>query len=105
MKYGADTKEKNFFGTSPHDAMFELEVSESMRRLILCKPSRKRGTEGGAALRGTIISERLPSRPESPQVLTKEFHLYINQKKIRTYPSLKKIKKDDYDSYPVFFAK
>nr|CAH7747740.1 unnamed protein product [Callosobruchus chinensis] len=103
MKYGADTKEKNFFGTSPHDAMFEIEVSETMRKLILCKTSRKRMADA-AALRGTVISDRLPPLSQArPQ--TQGIRLFFEGKKIRTYPSLKKIKKDDYNSYPVFFAK
>ncbi|VEN53891.1 unnamed protein product [Callosobruchus maculatus] len=108
MRYGADTKEKNFFGTSPHDAMFEIDVSESMRKLILCKSNRKRGAAEAAALRGTVVPEsrlgpqKPPPKPNGP---TSAFSTMVDRSKIKTYPSLKKIKKDEFDTYSFLFAK
>ncbi|CAH2010937.1 unnamed protein product [Acanthoscelides obtectus] len=86
LKHKADPKEKNFFGTSPHDVMFEIDVSDSMKKLILGKASKKRTCED-AALRGTVLVDRSAhAASRGPQA------------KILTYPSLKRIKTEEYNA-------
>ncbi|XP_050314240.1 uncharacterized protein LOC126748810 [Anthonomus grandis grandis] len=69
LDHKADPKIKNFFGTSPHDAMYELEdMSEKVKSLIFGR-SKKRSLE----------AEMNPTRTAKAV------------KTIKTYPKLKKI--------------
>lgn len=46
LKYNANTKIKNFFGTSPHDAMYEVEdMDETIRILILGRSMKRKFPE------------------------------------------------------------
>ncbi|XP_018569985.1 uncharacterized protein LOC108909987 [Anoplophora glabripennis] len=46
LNYNANTKIKNFFGTSPHDAMYEVdEIPENIKSAILGKTSKRKSAE------------------------------------------------------------
>lgn len=46
LNYNADTKIKNFFGTSAHDAMYEIEeIPTKIKNLILGKTLKRKTTE------------------------------------------------------------
>lgn len=46
LSHNADTKIKNFFGTSAHDAMYEVEeIPTGIKNLILRKALKRKNTE------------------------------------------------------------
>lgn len=46
LNFNADTKIKNFFGTSAHDAMYEIEdILPQIKTLILSRASKRKQTE------------------------------------------------------------
>lgn len=60
--HDADTKLKNFFGTSPHDAMYELtDVPKKIKNLILRK-SEKKKREDDLKMKKLALLEPQPVR-------------------------------------------
>lgn len=46
LNHNADTKVKNFFGTSAHDAMYEIdEIPSTIKNLILGRTLKRKNTE------------------------------------------------------------
>lgn len=46
LTYNADTKIKNFFGTSAHDAMYEIdEIPPKIKNIILGRTLKRKNTE------------------------------------------------------------
>lgn len=81
LNYNADTKIKNFFGTSPHDAMYEVdEIPEQIKSAILGKSSKRKNVE-------------------EPKIL-KVRRVEDNMKQLKTYARFKKI--DSYE-FPANF--
>lgn len=76
LNYNADTKIKNFFGTSPHDAMYEVdEIPENIKSAILGKTSKRKAAEEPKVLKIRKVEE--------------------NANKLKTYARFKKI--DNYE--------
>lgn len=84
LNYNADTKIKNFFGTSPHDAMYEVdEIPENIKSAILGKTSKRKAMEEPKVLKIRKVEE--------------------NTNKLKTYARFKKI--DNYEVPYSFPAK
>ncbi|KAL1501431.1 hypothetical protein ABEB36_006751 [Hypothenemus hampei] len=73
LDQGADPKIKNFFGTSPHDAMYELDDMTDMIKNLIFGRSKKR----------TIEAEMNPSKTAKAA------------KSLKTYPKLHVLKRDE----------
>ncbi|KAJ8930059.1 hypothetical protein NQ314_017188 [Rhamnusium bicolor] len=74
LSYRADTKLKNFFGTSPHDAMYEIdEIPEPIKLMIL-----------GRAIKRKVAEEPKIIKIRKP-VLKKQLKTYARYKKINVF--------------------
>lgn len=75
LNYNADTKIKNFFGTSPHDAMYEVdEIPENIKSAILGKSCKRKNMEEPKVLKLRRVEEN-----------TKQLKTYARFKKIEGY--------------------
>ncbi|KAJ8985213.1 hypothetical protein NQ317_018242 [Molorchus minor] len=79
LSYGADTKVKNFFGTSPHDAMYEIEISDDIRYAIL-----------GKSVKRKVVEESW----QRAKAAKKKRKIIQEPRPLKTYARLKKI--DDH---------
>lgn len=72
LSHNADTKIKNFFGTSPHDAMYEIEdMSDAIKSAILGKTGKRKIVDDPKPIKIRRVEESM--------------------KKLKTYARLKKI--------------
>ncbi|CAG9820518.1 unnamed protein product [Phaedon cochleariae] len=79
LMYQAETKLKNFFGTSPHDAMYEIEDMPDQIKCLIWGKSNKR---------------KAADEPKTAKVMKKEEPM-VRKVGLKTYPKYQKIEFPD----------